>query len=138
MVVVLSEELASELDRKLKEWFLELADILGWRVDKVLDSYRLAQRSVIIDVRDDGREINGVRLRVPSESRDTYYYVSVGPYGAKCTCEASVIRGEICKHIVAGLITWNMISVIKYGKWLELRGIEWLGNRKKNNNDERP
>jgi hypothetical protein len=32
-----------------------------------------------------------------------------------------------------------MISVIKYGKWLELKGIEWLGNRKKDNNDgEKP
>ncbi len=125
----MSEELTPQLSRRLREWFLELADRLGWRVDKVLDSYRLAQRSVIIDVKDDGNVISGVRLRVPSESRDnTYYYVSVGPYGAKCTCEASVIRGEVCKHIVAGLIMWNMISVMKYGKWLDLNELAWLKN----------
>jgi len=131
----LAEEL-SQLDRRLKEWFLELAGILGWRVDKVIDAYRLAQRSGIIDVRDDGKEVGGLRLRVPSESRDTHYYVSVGPYGAKCTCEASVIRGEVCKHIVAGLITWNMISVIKYGKWLELKNLGWLIGKKDGGGDE--
>ncbi len=107
---------------------LELAGKLNWRVDRVLDSYRLAQRSEIIDVRDDGESISGIRLKVPSETRDnTYYYVSVGPYGAKCTCEASVIRGgEVCKHIVAGLVMWNMLSVIKYGRWLDLNELEWL------------
>ncbi|WP_243671693.1 hypothetical protein [Vulcanisaeta sp. JCM 16161] len=99
----MAEELTPQLSKRLKEWLLELSDKLSWRIDKVLDSYKLAQRSEIIDVRDDGKSINGVRLKVPSETRDnTYYYVSVGPYGAKCTCEASVIRGEVCKHIVAG------------------------------------
>ncbi|MGC9180455.1 MAG: SWIM zinc finger family protein [Vulcanisaeta sp.] len=123
----MSEELTPQLNKKLKEWLLELAGKINWRVDKVLDSYRLAQRSVIIDVRDDGKSINGIRLRVPSETRDNaYYYVSVGPYGAKCTCEASVIRGEVCKHMVAGLIMWNMLSVIKYGKWLNLNELTWL------------
>ena len=123
----MAEELTPQLSRRLKEWLLELADKLNWRVDKVLDSYKLAQRSEIIDVRDDGKSINGIRLKVPSETRDnTYYYVSVGPYGAKCTCEASVIRGEVCKHIVAGLVMWNMLSVIKYGKWLELNELSWL------------
>ncbi|ADY01590.1 MAG: SWIM zinc finger family protein [Vulcanisaeta sp.] len=123
----MSEELTPQLNKKLKEWLLELAGKINWRVDKVLDSYRLAQRSVIIDVRDDGNSINGIRLRVPSETRDNaYYYVSVGPYGAKCTCEASVIRGEVCKHMVAGLIMWNMLSVIKYGKWLNLNELTWL------------
>lgn len=47
----MSEELAPQLSRKLKEWLLELASKLNWRIDKVLDSYRLAQRSEIIDVR---------------------------------------------------------------------------------------
>ncbi|WP_054857237.1 SWIM zinc finger family protein [Vulcanisaeta sp. JCM 16159] len=129
----MSEELAPQLSRKLKEWLLELASKLNWRIDKVLDSYRLAQRSEIIDVRDDGKSISGVRLRVPSETRnDVNYYVSVGPYGAKCTCESSVIRGEVCKHIVAGLIMWNMLSVIKYGKWLDLDELEWLRQSKGN------
>ncbi|GAB6945586.1 SWIM zinc finger family protein [Vulcanisaeta sp. JCM 14467] len=123
----MTEELTPQLSRRLKEWLLELAGKLNWRVDKVLDSYKLAQRSEIIDVRDDGKAIGGVRLKVPSETRDnTYYYVSVGPYGAKCTCEASVIRGEVCKHIVAGLIMWNMLSIIKYGRWLELNELPWL------------
>ncbi|WP_054842979.1 hypothetical protein [Vulcanisaeta distributa] len=124
----MAEELTPpQLSKRLKEWLLELASKLNWRIDKVLDSYRLAQRSEIIDVRDDGKSINGIRLKVPSETRDdTYYYVSVGPYGAKCTCEASVIRGEVCKHIVAGLVMWNMLSVIKYGKWLDLNELEWL------------
>ncbi len=123
----MAEELTSQLSKKLKEWLLELASRLNWRIDRVLDSYRLAQRSVIIDVRDDGNSIGGIRLRVPSESRDdVLYYVSVGPYGAKCTCEASVIRGNACKHIVAGLIMWNMLSVIKYGKWLDLNELTWL------------
>ena len=134
----MAEELTPQLSRRLKEWLLELADKLNWRVDKVLDSYKLAQRSEIIDVRDDGKAINGVRLKVPSETRDnTYYYVSVGPYGAKCTCEASVIRGEVCKHIVAGLVMWNMLSVIKYGKWLELNELSWLrqGRDTDNTND---
>ncbi len=124
----MAEELTPQLSKRLKEWLLELADKLNWRVDKVLDSYRLAQRSEIIDIRDDGKSINGIRLKVPSETRDdTYYYVSVGPYGAKCTCEASVIRGgEVCKHIVAGLVMWNMLSVIKYGRWLDINELEWL------------
>ncbi|ADN49657.1 SWIM zinc finger family protein [Vulcanisaeta distributa] len=123
----MAEELTPQLSKRLKEWLLELAGKLNWRVDRVLDSYRLAQRSEIIDVRDDGESISGIRLKVPSETRDnTYYYVSVGPYGAKCTCEASVIRGEVCKHIVAGLVMWNMLSVIKYGRWLDLNELEWL------------
>lgn len=120
----------NQLNKRLKEWLLELANTINWRVDRVLDSYNLASRSTIIDIRDNGKEINGLRLRVPSESRDgIHYYVSVGPYGAKCTCEASVIKGEVCKHIVAGLIMWNMISVIKYGKWINARDLEWLKNR---------
>ncbi|WP_054843825.1 hypothetical protein [Vulcanisaeta souniana] len=125
----MTEELTSQLSKKLKEWLLELASRLNWRIDKVLDSYRLAQHSVIIDVRDSGDSISGIRLKVPSETRDDIlYYVSVGgPYGAKCTCEASVIRGgSVCKHIVAGLIMWNMLSVIKYGKWLDLSELTWL------------
>ncbi|MFB6470947.1 MAG: SWIM zinc finger family protein [Vulcanisaeta sp. AZ3] len=126
----MNEELVNQLNKRLKEWLLELANTINWRVDRVLDSYNLASRSTIIDIRDNGKEINGLRLRVPSESRDgIYYYVSVGPYGAKCTCEASVIKGEVCKHIVAGLIMWNMISVIKYGKWINARDLEWLKNR---------
>ncbi|WP_069807799.1 SWIM zinc finger family protein [Vulcanisaeta thermophila] len=116
-----------QLNKRLKEWLLELASSLNWRVDKVLDSYKLAQNSEILDLRDDGRYITGIRLKVPSESRNnTYYYVSVGPYGAKCTCEASVIRGEVCKHIVAGLIMWNMLNVIKYGRWIDTKELGWL------------
>jgi hypothetical protein len=51
--------------------------------------------------------------------------VSIGLYGAKCTCESSTIRGGLCKHAVASLIAWNLVNVGRYGKPLDLDGIRF-------------
>lgn len=111
----------------MRSWILDLASRIGWRVDKVIDCYRMTQLIEVIDVKDDGDSVKGIRTKVPSERRrDQQHYVSVGIYGAKCTCESSTIGKRICKHIVASLIAWNMINISRYGKALKLEEIRWL------------
>ncbi len=123
----LARGLVESIDKELKDFMLRLASKLGWRVDRVLDAYQLAKLVTILDVKDDGKSIIGLRVRLPSESRHgNFHYVTIGPYGAKCTCEASVIKRGICKHIVAALITWGILNFIKYGKFISLDDIPWL------------
>jgi SWIM zinc finger. len=69
-------------------------------------------------------------MAVESSSRKgVWHYVSVGPYGAKCTCEANMIKGLICRHIIIALITWNMVSLIKTGEGVDVGSLGWLKNK---------
>ncbi|MCC6032200.1 MAG: SWIM zinc finger family protein, partial [Pyrobaculum sp.] len=72
------------------------------------------------------------RLAVRSTKRqDVWYYTSVGWYGAKCTCEGNTIGGKICRHIIIGIMTWNMVSLLKYGKDIDLSKLTWLNTGEK-------
>ena len=123
----MAENTAEQISREVKELLLKISSILDWRLDKVYDSYRLAQMAEILDVKYGDGEVVGVRVKVPSETRrDTYYYVSVGHYGAKCNCEGSVIRNRLCKHVVSALILWNMVNLFKYGKFINIDDVRWL------------
>lgn len=115
------------LDEVTKNFLFHLADVAGVRKSKVLEAYELAKRAEILNVKECGDEILGVRIRVESESRrGEVHYVSVGKFGAKCTCEFSVIRRGLCKHILAGLIVWYAVSMLRFGKPIDLDSLEWL------------
>ena len=123
----MAENTVEQISREIKDMLLKLASILEWRLDKVYDSYRLAQMAEILDVKDGDGEVIGIRVKVPSETRrGTVYYVSVGHYGAKCNCEDSTIRNRTCKHIVSAVILWNIVNMFKYGKQINLESIKWL------------
>ncbi|MEZ0319538.1 MAG: SWIM zinc finger family protein [Pyrobaculum sp.] len=117
------------LEEQVKTFLISLARILGVRIDKVLDLYFYVSPETvkIIEVVERGGEVVGMRLAVRSEHRpDVWYYVSVGVNGAKCTCEGNTIGGKLCKHIVIGVITWNMTSLIKKGRGIDLSSLAWL------------
>jgi len=120
-------EVTREIGREIREFAKKISEILNIRLEKVLDALNLARAAEIIDIKVEGDEIIGIRARVPSESRPGhYYYVTVGYYGYKCNCEATMYRGRICKHVLAVLMLWNVINVFKTGKALDVYRIRWL------------
>jgi len=121
-------------DHQVKNFLLNLARILGTRIEKILDLYLYVSPDTvrILEVVERGDEVVGVRLAVRSSKRqDVWYYTSVGEYGAKCTCEGNTIGGKICKHIIIGIMTWNMVSLLKYGKDIDLSKLTWLNTGEK-------
>ncbi|MEM1597510.1 MAG: SWIM zinc finger family protein [Pyrobaculum sp.] len=117
------------LEEQVKSFLLSLARLLGVRIEKVLDLYFYVSPETvkIVEVVERGGEVVGMRLAVRSEHKpDVWYYVSVGVNGAKCTCEGNVIGNKLCKHIVVGVITWNMTSLIKKGRGVDLSSLAWL------------
>lgn len=128
------------LEEETKEFLLRLSDILNVRISKVLDFYFSVRpaKARILELVEEGGKIVGIRMAVQSNTRrDLWHYVMVGRYGAKCTCEANTIRGQICRHIIIALITWNMISLIKTGKGVELESLSWLrGTRRVESSEE--
>jgi hypothetical protein len=117
------------IEEKVKSFLLTLSRTLGVRIERVLDLYLYAtpDRVRIVEIVERGGEIAGIRLAVRSEKRpDVWYYTAVGYYGAKCTCEGNTIGGKICKHIIIGVITWNMTSLLKQGKEIDLTKLTWL------------
>ncbi len=120
-------EITREIGKGIREFAVRLASILGVRIERVLDSLNLARLAEIIDIKIEDGEIQGIRIRIPSETRpNQYYYVTVGIYGYKCTCEASMYRKKMCKHVIAALMMWNVINVFKFGKSLDIDKISWL------------
>ncbi len=116
-----------QLSRGIKEFARQLAAVLNMRIDRVLDALNLARLAEILDIKIDNGEIIGLRVKVPSETKpNTFYYTTVGVYGSKCTCEASIIRKRICKHIVAALMLWNVLSLFRTGKQLDISKLRWL------------
>jgi hypothetical protein len=119
----------SQISDQVKSALLEISRALGIRHERVLDLYSYVSPETvrILDIVERGGEIVGVRLSVRSaSSRGTWYYVAVGIYGAKCTCKWSVVRNRICKHVVIGLITWCVVSLLKLGRRVDLSRIGWL------------
>ncbi|MEM0483710.1 MAG: SWIM zinc finger family protein [Pyrobaculum sp.] len=117
------------IEEKVKSFLLSLSRSLGVRIERVLDLYLYANPNNvrIVEVVERGGEIVGIRIAVKSEKRpDTWYYTAVGYYGAKCTCEGNKIGGKICKHILIGVITWNMIALLKQGREIDLTRLTWL------------
>ncbi len=120
-------EVTREIGKEIREFAKKISEILNIRLEKVLDALNLARIVEIIDIKIENNEIIGIRARVPSESRPGYYYyVTVGYYGYKCNCEASMYRNRICKHVLAALMLWNVINVFKTGKSLDVHRIRWL------------
>jgi len=116
-------------DERVKNFLLNLARVLDTRIEKVLDLYFYVSPETvkIVEVVERGGGVVGVRLAVRSAKRqDTWYYVAVGEYGAKCTCEGNTLGGKMCRHITIGVITWNMVSLLKHGKELDLSQLTWL------------
>jgi hypothetical protein len=116
-------------DGRVRSFLLNLARILNMRIEKVLELYLYASPETvkIVEVVERGGRVVGVRLAVRSARRqDTWYYVAVGKYGAKCTCEGNTLGDKICRHIIIGVITWNMASLLKHGKELDLSQLTWL------------
>jgi hypothetical protein len=116
-------------DGQVKNFLLNLARVLNMRIEKVLELYLYVSPETvkIVEVVERGGGVVGVRLAVRSARRqDTWYYVAVGKYGAKCTCEGNTLGGKICRHIIIGVITWNMTSLLKNGKELDLSQLTWL------------
>jgi hypothetical protein len=116
-------------DGRVKNFLLNLARVLNMRIEKVLELYLYTSPETvkIVEVVERGGGVVGVRLAVRSARRqDTWYYVAVGKYGAKCTCEGNTLGGKICRHIIIGVITWNMTSLLKHGKELDLSQLTWL------------
>lgn len=119
----------SPLDEKIKAFLISLSKTLGVRIEKILDLYLYVSPNTvkIIEVIERGGEIVGVRLAVRSKRReDLWYYVAVGQYGAKCTCEGNTLGGKTCRHIIIGTIMWNMISLLKKEKSIDLSTLTWL------------
>jgi len=117
------------IDEEIRHFLLSLAKALGMRVEDVLDLYFYVSPATVrlVEVVEQGGEIVGVRLAVKSRKRpDVWYYTSVGLYGAKCTCKGNVVGGKICRHIVIGLITWHMTSLLKKGRGVDLSRLAWL------------
>lgn len=118
---------AEELSRGIKEFAKQLAAVLNMRIDRVLDALGLARLAEILDIKIENGEIVGLRVKIPSETRpNMYYYTMVGIYGSKCTCEANIIRRRICKHIVAALMLWNVLTLFRTGRQLDLSKLKWL------------
>jgi hypothetical protein len=116
-------------DHQVKNFLLNLARILGTRIEKILDLYLYVSPDTvrILEVVERDGGVVGVRLAVRSSKRqDVWYYTSVGEYGAKCTCEGNTIGGKICRHIIIGIMTWNIVSLLKYGKEIDLSKLTWL------------
>lgn len=113
---------------EIKIFLLNLAKILGVRVEKILDLYLYVSPDTvkIVEVVERGSEIAGVRLAVKSKKSDVWYYTSVGYYGAKCTCRGSSVGGRICRHMVIGVITWSVISLLKTGTAIDPSALHWL------------
>jgi len=117
------------IDEEIRQFLLSLAKALGMRVEDVLDLYFYVSPATVrlVEVVEQGGEIVGVRLAVKSRKRpDVWYYTSVGLYGAKCTCRGNAVGGKICRHIVIGLITWHMTSLLKKGRGVDLSRLAWL------------
>ncbi|MFN3804623.1 MAG: SWIM zinc finger family protein [Pyrobaculum sp.] len=117
------------LDEKIKAFLISLSKTLGVRIEKILDLYLYVSPNTvkIVEVIEREGEIAGVRLAVRSTKRDgVWYYVAVGQYGAKCTCEGNTLGGKTCRHIIIGVIMWNMVSLLKRGKPLDLSTLTWL------------
>ena len=120
------------INEQVKSFLLALSRKLGVRVERVLDLYLYVSPNTVklIEVVERSNNVVGIRLAVKSKKKpNTWYYVSVGIYGAKCTCEGNTITGKICKHIVTGIMTWNMISLLKKGKSIDLDSLTWLASR---------
>ncbi len=116
-----------ELSRGIREFARKLAALLNVRIEKILDALDLARLAEILDIRIVNGEIIGLRVKIPSETRrGVFYYTIVGIYGSKCTCEASMIRRRICKHIIATLIIWNILNLFRTGRQLDLSKLRWL------------
>jgi len=120
-------ETVEELGRGIREFARQLAEILNIRLEKVLDALNLARLAEILDIKIDNGEVVGLRIKLPSETRpNVHYYTMVGIYGSKCTCEANTLRKKICKHILAALMLWNIITLFRTGKQLDITKIKWL------------
>jgi hypothetical protein len=121
-------------DHQVKNFLLNLARILGTRIERILDLYLYVSPDTvrILEVVERGGGVVGIRLAVRSSKRqDVWYYTSVGEYGAKCTCEGNTIGGKICRHIIIGIMTWNIVSLLKYGKDMDLSKLTWLNTGEK-------
>ncbi|MEM0277220.1 MAG: SWIM zinc finger family protein [Pyrobaculum sp.] len=122
------------IEGRVKEFLYALSRMLGSRYEKVLELYLYVKPDTvkIVELVERGGEITGVRIAVRSKRRhDVWYYTAVGYYGAKCTCEGNTLGGKICKHIVIGVITWNVVSLIKTGKEIDLSKLSWLRSSEK-------
>ncbi len=121
--------IASEVQRSM----VELSRVLNIRVDKVLDAYlSFSPTKVrILEIVEEGDEVVGLRLSVQSDTRrDVWHYVTVGKYGGKCTCEGRIFGGKLCKHVIIGLVSWNMVSIIRRGKKINFDELAWLREEK--------
>jgi hypothetical protein len=121
-------------DSQVKNFLLNLARILGTRIEKILDLYLYVSPDTvrILEVVERDGGVVGIRLAVRSSKRqDVWYYTSIGEYGAKCTCEGNMIGGKICRHIIIGIMTWNIVSLLKYGKDIDLSKLTWLNTGEK-------
>ncbi|NPA23361.1 MAG: SWIM zinc finger family protein [Crenarchaeota archaeon] len=131
-------EVTREIGKEIREFAKKISEVLNMRLEKILDALNLARAAEIIDIKIENNEIIGIRARVPSESRPGhYYYVTVGYYGYKCNCEATMYRGRICKHVLAVLMLWNVINVFKTGKALDVYRIRWLYDRRQQNTERK-
>lgn len=120
---------SAEIEEGARRFLLDLSGALGVRLSRILDLYFSIEprRARILEIVEDKGRIIGVRMAVESSTRKgVWHYVSVGPYGAKCTCEANTIKGMICRHIIIALITWNMVSLIKTGRGVDVNSLAWL------------
>ncbi|GGP20422.1 hypothetical protein GCM10007981_08430 [Thermocladium modestius] len=114
-------------DTRLKEFLVILSRRIGYRLSRLIDIAEYAGEAEVIEVKEGDGKIYGIRLRFKSETRDdVFHYALVGRYGAKCTCEANTLGNELCKHIVAGLIIMEAISLGKYGKDIDIDEMKWL------------
>lgn len=116
------------LSSEVQKFLVSLSRTLGVRIDRVLDLYFYVtpQTVRIIELVEQGGDIVGARLAVKSRRGDTWYYTSVGYYGAKCTCEGSVVGRKICRHMIIGVITWHMAALLKRGRGVDLEKLTWL------------
>lgn len=120
---------SAEIEEGARRFLLDLSGALGVRLSKVLDLYFSIQpkKARILEIVEDEDKVIGVRMAVESSTRKgVWHYVSVGPYGAKCTCEANTFGGKICRHIIIALITWNMVSLLKTGRAVDVNSLSWL------------
>ncbi|ABL87626.1 zinc finger, SWIM domain protein [Pyrobaculum islandicum DSM 4184] len=123
-----------QIDDQIKNFLLALSRVLDIRIEKVLDLYFYVTPETvrIVEIVERGSKIVGLRLAVRSRKKpDVWYYVAVGEYGAKCTCEGNTVGGKICRHIIIGVITWNVLSLIKHGEGIDLSKLTWLYTREK-------
>ncbi len=120
---------SAEIEEGARRFLLDLSGALGVRLSKILDLYFSVhpRRARILEIVEEGGKVVGVRMAVESSTRrGVWHYVSVGPYGAKCTCEANTFGGKICRHIIIALITWNMVSLLKTGRAVDVNSLGWL------------